>query len=395
LRAGVSHAEVNSAEYSKMSRHDVLKTLSELIRINSVNPAYSNGRNEDEIQAYIAGFFGRAGIPAEWQEISPGRANVVAKLSGRNRQRRLVLEAHVDTAGIENMTVPPFEPELRDGRLYGRGACDTKGGLAAMMHAMLAVHKSGTPPPGDVWLAAAADEEYSYRGVLRLCEGLSATGAIVAEPTDMRVVVASKGCLRWRLTVHGRAAHSSKPHLGINAITRMARLVMALEEEQKHLSAVQHPLVGPPTINIGVIHGGSQVNIVPDECYIEIDRRLIPGESLAEVQRRYDMLPEELRKEIPDVDVSQLPLLSDWPMETSTDAEIVKVASAVLKDAQLDPMPIGVPFGSDASKLVRIGIPSIVLGPGSIDQAHTADEFVPTDEVVKAASVYEQIIRRF
>jgi acetylornithine deacetylase len=107
------------------------------------------------------------------------------------------------------------------------------------------------------------------------------------------------------------------------------------------------------------------------------------------------MLPEELRKEIPDVDVSQMPLLSDWPMETSTDAEIVKVASAVLKDAQLDPLPIGVPFGSDASKPVRIGIPSIVLGPGSIDQAHTADEFVATDEVVKAASVYEQIIRRF
>ncbi len=150
-----------------MNCPEVVNTLCDLIRINSVNPAYANGRNEEEIQRYIAGFFTRAGIPFEWQEISPGRANVVAKLRGRNPERRLVLEAHVDTAGVDNMTVPPFEPELRDTRLYGRGACDTKGGLAAMMHALLAVHKSGILPSGDVWLAAAADEEYSYRGVLR------------------------------------------------------------------------------------------------------------------------------------------------------------------------------------------------------------------------------------
>lgn len=378
-----------------MSCVDLLDTLCDLIRINSINPAYSNGRNEEEIQRYIAGFFTRAGIPIEWQEVSPGRANVVGKLKGRNPGRRLVLEAHVDTAGIDNMTVSPFEPDLRDGRLYGRGACDTKGGLAAMMHAVLAVHRSGTVPPSDVWLAAVVDEEHSYRGVLRLCEGLSATGAIVAEPTDLRVVVASKGCLRWRVTVTGRAAHSSKPHLGVNAITRMARFIVALEEEEQHLKASRHPLVGSPTINVGVIQGGAQVNIVPDECFIEIDRRLIPGETLTDVQHRYELLPETLRTQFPDLHVSQSPLISDWPMETSTDAEIVRIACDVLKNAQLDPEPVGVPFGSDASKLVRIGVPSIVLGPGSIDQAHTADEFVPADEVVKAASLYEEIIRRF
>jgi acetylornithine deacetylase len=293
------------------------------------------------------------------------------------------------------MIVPPFEPQLRHGRLYGRGACDTKGGLAAMMHALVAVHESGSLPPGDVWLAATIDEEHSYRGVLRLCEGLSATGAIVAEPTDLRVVVASKGCFRWRVTVNGRAAHSSKPHLGVNAITHMARFILALEQEQQRLSETRHPLVGSPTINVGVIQGGAQVNIVPDECSIEIDRRLIPGEALSEVQQTYDMLPESLRKQYPDLRISQATLLSDWPMETSIDSEIVRVASAVLQCAQLDPKPAGVPFGSDASKLARVGIPSIVLGPGSIDQAHTADEFVLVDEVVKAASIYEQIIRRF
>ncbi len=217
----------------------------------------------------------------------------------------------------------------------------------------------------------------------------------MAEPTDLRVVVASKGCFRWRVTVNGRAAHSSKPHLGVNAITLMARYILALEEEQEQLSSTKHPLVGSPTINVGVIQGGSQVNIVPDQCFIEIDRRLIPGEELTDVQHHYEMLPEMLRKQFPDLQVSQATLLSDWPMETSTDAEIVRVACAVVDEAQLDATPVGVPFGSDASKLARIGIPSIVLGPGSIDQAHTADEFVPDDEVVKAAFVYEQIIRRF
>jgi acetylornithine deacetylase len=174
----------------------------------------------------------------------------------------------------------------------------------------------------------------------------------------------------------------------------MARFIVALEEEEQQLRAKQHPLVGSPTINVGVIQGG-QVNIVPDECFVEIDRRLIPGEALSDVQHRYDELPERLRKQFPDLAVSQAPLLSDWPMETPVDSEIVRVVCDVLKDAGLDAEPVGVPFGSDASKLVRIGIPSVVLGPGSIDQAHTAEEFVPVHEVVKAASLYEQIIRRF
>jgi acetylornithine deacetylase len=373
----------------------VIRTLCDLIRINSVNPAYSHGHNEEEIQRYIAGFFTAAGIPVEWQEVAPGRANVVAKLSGQDHGRRLILEAHVDTAGIENMVIAPFEPVIRDGRLFGRGASDTKGGLAAMMHALLSVRESGLAPPSDVWLAATVDEEYSYRGVLRLCDGLSATGAVVAEPTDLQVVVASKGCLRWRVTVNGRAAHSSKPHLGVNAITGMARFVLALEEEEQRLKTRQHPLVGSPTINVGVIHGGAQVNIVPDECFVEIDRRLIPGEAPADVQHRYDELPERLCTQFPDLSVSQAPLLSDWPMETSTESEVVRVVCEVLKNANLDAKPVGVPFGSDASKLARIGIPSVVLGPGSIDQAHTADEFVPVEAVVRAAAVYEQIIRRF
>lgn len=378
-----------------MNSNELIATLADLVRINSVNPAYAHGETEERIQRYIAGFFEREGIPVEWQEPEPGRPNVVAKIQGENPQRRLVLEAHVDTAGIENMTISPFEPVVCDGRLYGRGSCDTKGGLAAMMHAVAAIHRSGNLPPCDVWLAATADEEYSYRGILKFCEGLRADAAIVAEPTDLRVVVATKGCLRWRVTITGRAAHSSKPHLGVNAITHMARYILALEEEQQALRSQEHPLLGSPTLNVGVIQGGAQVNIVPDECFIEIDRRLIPGEAVSVVQHRYDVLADKLRRQYPGLNVSQSPLLADWPMETPADSHIVKVARSALQSLGLDGEPTGVPFGSDASKLARIGIPSIILGPGSIDQAHTEDEFIHVDSVIQAATVYEEIIRRF
>ena len=378
-----------------MNDPSVLDTLCDLIRINSINPAYPGGVPEQAIQAYIHDFFEQAGIPVETQDVMPGRPNVIAKLAGADPGRRLLFEAHVDTAGIENMTVEPFEPVFSGPRLYGRGACDTKGGLAAMMHAVLNVKRSGVMPPCDVWLAAAVDEEHSYRGVSALCEGLEAAGAVVAEPTELRLVVASKGCLRWRMVVKGKAAHSSKPNLGASAIAPMARIVLALEGEAVALGAVRHPLVGPATLNVGTIRGGAQVNIVPEECEIEIDRRLIPGEDIDEVERHYKAFPDSVAALSPGVSVSHVSLLSDWPMETCVHARIVQTAASILKKSGLDAEPIGVPFGSDASKLTRIGIPSIVLGPGSIDQAHTADEYVSVDSVLAAGRVYEGIIREF
>jgi acetylornithine deacetylase len=373
----------------------VLNTLCDLIGINSVNPAYAHGVPEAAIQQFIYNFFEQAGIPVETQEVSPGRPNVIAKLRGRNPERRLIFEAHVDTAGIGNMTIPPFEPSVSDGKVWGRGACDTKGGLAAMMHAVLNIKRSGVLPDCDVWLAAAADEEHAYRGVLQLCEGLTATGAVVAEPTGLRMVVAHKGCLRWRVVVKGRAAHSSKPHLGVSAITPMAKLILTLDEEARTIETARHPLVGCPTLNVGMIHGGTQVNIVPDDCWIEIDRRLIPGEQIDDVEARYRRMAAELQKASPDTAVAYEPLLSDWPMETPVTSRIVESTASILENLGLNAEPVGVPFGSDASKLARVGIPSIVLGPGSIDQAHTADEWVEADAVVVAEKIYEHLIRNF
>ncbi|MBN9658586.1 MAG: M20 family metallopeptidase [Acidobacteria bacterium] len=378
-----------------MRPQSVITTLQELIRINSVNPAYASGQPEGRIQAWIQDFFASAGIPAELVEVFPERPNLLATLQGRDRSRRLLLEAHVDTAGVENMVSPPFEPSMLQGRIYGRGACDTKGGLAAMMHALVELHVEGFVPSCDVVLAATMDEEATYRGAAHLCEHFTADAAIVAEPTELRLVVASKGCLRWRVAIGGRAAHSSTPHLGINAISRMARLIVVMEEGDTSLRTLRHPLVGEPTLNVGLIRGGAQVNIVPEQCQVEIDRRLVPGEAPPEIQRQYEQLSETLRERFPDMQITHTTLLEDWPMETSPDSHIVRTAQEALGRLNLPSEPAGVPFGSDASKFTRAGIPSIVMGPGSIDQAHTAAEYVAMEQVLQAVNVYKEIIRGF
>lgn len=374
----------------------VLSILSDLVRINSVNSSYEGGPGEGGVADYVKRFFESHGIETEEQIVFPGRNNVIARLPGSNSSRRLVLEAHMDTVSVKGMTIPPFEPTVADGKMYGRGSCDTKAGLAAMMHALAEIKACGEVPPCEVVLAAVVDEEFSFRGVVKLCEGLRADAAIVAEPTEMRVVVASKGTLRWRMIVKGRAAHSAKPHLGINAVSHMARIVLALEKDHADLAAHGHPLLGPATCNVGVIRGGVQVNFVPDECAIEIDRRMLPGETAAGVLAHYQSLLDALHAQHPDLDASmETPMLVDEALETAHDASIVTAAARVLQDLGFDGSPAGVPFCSDASKLSRAGIPTIIFGPGSIDQAHAAVEWVPIAEVEQAAEFYRRVILGF
>lgn len=379
-----------------MNSPDPIGTLANLIRIPSINPAYPHGSGEAEIQAWILGFFRDHGIPADEQTAMPGRSNVIARLRGKNAARRIVFEAHCDTAGIQAMSIAPFDPQIRDGRLYGRGACDTKAGLAAMMCALADLKGTNAEPQCDVWVASTVDEEHSYRGVLKLCEGLQASAAVVSEPTGMKMAIASKGCLRWRITVNGKAAHSSKPGLGANAIEHMARIVRVLEEHRTSLGRFRHPLVGSPTLNVGLIQGGTQVNVVPPSCWIEVDRRLIPGEEPGRVLDEYRQLLASIRAPQLEMEaVMEQPALQDDPLETPASSPIVSCASGVLAQLGLDARPHGVPFGSDASKFSNSGIPSIILGPGCIEQAHTADEFVEIEQVEKAFEVYRRLMLSF
>ncbi len=374
----------------------VIDTLASLVRLNSVNPAYGDGGTEENVVPFIRDFFEQRGIETFTQEVFPGRHNIIARLPGKT-SRRIVLEAHMDTVSIKGMSIPPFEPVIENGRMHGRGSVDDKAGLAAMMHAVASLKEVGITPPCEVWMAAVVDEEFTFRGVVKLCEGLKADASIVAEPTEMRAVIASKGVLRWRIIVRGKAAHSSKPHLGVNAITNMARLVLALEAENANLAARTHPLLGPGTLNVGVIHGGVQVNFVPDQCSIEIDQRLLPGESALAALARCQQIIDETARLNPGFEafIEDPPLLVDEALDTPPEASTVQVARQVLRSMGLNDEPCGVPFGSDASKLSRVGVPAIVFGPGSIDQAHAADEFVPVDEVLQATEFYRQFVLSF
>ncbi len=376
-----------------MTLPPVNETLSELVRINSVNTAYDDGPGEGDLALWIERFFARHGIATTRQEVFPGRFNVLARIPGRQRGHCLVLEAHMDTVSVKGMTIPPFDPVIENGRLMGRGSCDTKAGLAAMMHAVVDVHQGDTPPPCDILLAAVVDEEHNFRGVVRLCDDLKADAAVVAEPTELRAVVASKGVLRWKVRVRGKAAHSSKPRLGVNAIRHMARVILALEEHYEALAHKTHPLLGPATCTISTIRGGVQINFVPDHCVIELDRRLLPGETpeavLSDCQAVIDSLPGI------DASVEQPPLLTDAALDTPPNARITTTTSQVLAELNLNPEPCGVPFGSDASKFSRAGVPAIIFGPGSIDRAHAADEYVEIDQVITALDFYRLLVLSF
>jgi acetylornithine deacetylase len=209
----------------------------------------------------------------------------------------------------------------------------------------------------------------------------------------LRAVIATKGVLRCRIIVHGKSAHSSKPHLGVNAITHMARVIAAIEEDNTRMAALQHPLVGCGTCNIGVIAGGVQVNFVPDRCVIEIDRRLLPGQRASDAVAHYRQLLQSL--EGITAELEEPLLLVDEALDTTAESGVVQTATQVLREMGLNAEPCGVPFGCDASKLSRAGIPSIVFGPGSIDRAHTADEYVELDQVEQALEFQRRFILSF
>jgi len=265
-----------------------------------------------------------------------------------------------------------------------------------MMHALASLKEQSFMPACEVWLAAVVDEEYMFRGVLSLCEGLAADAAVVAEPTELRAVIASKGVLRWKVRTKGKAAHSSKPHLGVSAISHMALILTALDREAERLAQTTHPLLGPGTLNVGVIHGGVQVNFVPDWCEIEIDRRLLPGETAESVLAHHETILSELKAAHPLLDVeSEAPMIADPALETDAGALVSRTAKRVLRSLGQNVELAGVPFGSDASKLARHAIPSIIFGPGSIDQAHAAIEYVEIAQVETATRFYTEFLRQF
>jgi len=382
-----------------LSRDDIVRILVDLVSIESVNPYFPGGaRGEVAMTAYVANFCKGLDLTVREQPVLPGRANVLAELKVAGAERTLLFDVHTDTVSLDAMGPDGLRPRVENGVVTGRGSCDDKASLAAML---VALRQLGRHPAGlraNVLLLASADEEYLMRGAQTFAQsGVKVHGAIVGEPTMLRVVTAHKGFLRWKLHAHGKACHSSNPQLGDNAIYQMAELLTLLRPRLDALVARRsHPLVGAATWSVGKISGGASVNIVPETCSVEIDRRLLPGENSAEVLAGVDALLTEIHRERPHLKITRDEPFGDVAaIDTPIDDPIVRAATHGCAEVLGQAAPVGVAYGTNASKFAEVGIPCVVLGPGDIAQAHTADEWVSIDQVVKAARVYEAIARAF
>jgi acetylornithine deacetylase len=299
----------------------------------------------------------------------------------------------MDTVSPSSGQVDPFRPRLEGDRLSGRGACDTKGSIAAMLLALGSVLDARRP--ASVTLAFVMGEELEHEGSRHLVEsGFRADAAVVGEPTALDVVAAHKGVVRFRMLTHGRAAHSADPGAGVNAIGMMAAVVTGLQERLvPRLSARSHPLLGQPTLNVGRIEGGLQVNVVPDRCVIDVDRRTLPGESWPAVRQELEDLIAALAARHPQLRVQIDEPYQDTPgMETAPEAPIVRLAQEAVRRIDGRHAVRGVAFCTDGAVLAAAGTPCVVLGPGSIEQAHSSSEYVDIQQVVKAAAIYREII---
>jgi acetylornithine deacetylase len=379
--------------------HSALKILEGLIAIESVNPALEdNAVGEKNVVHYLEARCKNSGLKTTRQPVSGERENLLIELRASSKQPRptLLFEAHMDTVGLGSMQ-NPLQPIERDGKLFGRGAVDNKACLAGMLWALEEAAAQKMELPCDVVLAATVDEEHRFLGVLRLLEaGLHFDGAVVGEATQMQIVVAHKGVCRFAVQTHGRAAHSSLPHEGDSAISQMRKVLDFIADEiEPELSERNHPLCGAPTIVVGTINGGTQINIVPEHCEIQVDRRVIPGENSRIILHDFEQRLQHFTKDS-GVRFSIHELLLDNPLDTASDERIVTTAQKVAGLSGFSTGLIGVPYGSDASKLQSLGnIPTIVFGPGSIAQAHTAEEFVPVEEVSQAAEFYLRLMQNF
>lgn len=367
------------------------KLLRELIALPSVNPAFlpvaHPNAGEARMSDFLAAIAAKAGLDIEFRPALPNRPNLLARLSPRGQVRtRVLLAPHLDTV---DATPEQFQPRRSGRRLFGRGACDTKGSVAAMMAALCELARGSTRPQHtELIFVGLVDEENGQGGSRALAaEKFPADLAIVGEPTELKVVTAHKGTLWLDLETRGKAAHGARPELGRNAVHAMARVVDLLETEYASaLKRRRHRLLGRATINVGAIAGGTQPNIVPDRCVIQIDRRTLPGETEAGIKREIRGI---LRRE--GLSVRFLPARHGPSLPLETNARLPLVRQLLQNAGQT--RPSGVDYFCDASILARGGIPSVAFGPGNIAQAHTVNEWIELASLEGARSILTRFLR--
>jgi acetylornithine deacetylase/succinyl-diaminopimelate desuccinylase family protein len=375
-----------------MNEEQVTQLLQDLVRIPSVNPAGDPGTaakntGEARIVEYLADFFRKLALDVETQEVEPGRVNIIGKFSSRGARRSIALAPHTDTVSVAGMSIDPFGGVVREGRLYGRGSTDTKGSMAAMLAALANVVRRKDFREGDldVYFCGLMGEESGNDGARALVQrGFKVDYAIAGEPTDCRIVHTHKGTLWFKIITRGRSVHASMPEKGESAIGRMAEVVQwLLGDYAQSLRAKPHPVLGPPTVNVGTIRGGSQTNIVPDYCEIDVDRRMVPGET-------NEAVLAELKEKLKRLGIETVMGRDCVPLYTDPANPFVQqlaAATGLGKEAL-----VGAAWFCDAALFAEKGTPAVAFGPGNVAQAHTADEFIELKEAFRAARILEAFL---
>ncbi len=365
----------------------VVEMLQELVRVPSVNPTGDPGTaevGEKGCAGLVAGWLESFGARVELKEVLPDRPNVVGCFpSDRPGKPKLFLCPHVDTVSVRGMTIEPFAAEQRDGRIYGRGATDTKGTMAAMLRALWELREELPRLQHEIWFAGLMGEEAGNEGAAALAaDHPDADFALVGEPTGCDIVYKTKGVVWLRVTTRGRAAHNATPERGENAVYKMADVIRHLRDElPRAFAALADPVLGPPTANLGTLHGGSKINIVPDLCVAEVDVRVVPAQDRAGL---VDFLAGHLRRACPDVAVDFI--RGNPPLDTAPEHPCVRALQAA--GGRL----VGAPWFCDGSLLQSGGIPAVAAGPGDIAQAHTADEWLAVEDLRAGVEFYKRFL---
>lgn len=373
---------------------DHVTLLSELVSIDSVNPDLVPGaRGESEIADYVGAWMARAGIEVTRDLAAPGRPSVAGVVRGTGGGRTLMINAHLDTVGVAGME-NPFTPRIEGNRLYGRGAYDMKGSLAAMLVAGARIRSHRLR--GDVILTAVCDEEFASIGTSSVLKKWSADAAIVTEPTALDICVAHKGFIWYEIESKGVAAHGSKPELGVDAIAKMGHVLTGIEELNTRLrNGRKHPLLGSGSVHASLIGGGRELSTYPEHCLLSLERRTVPGESEQESGRQVQDLLDEARRRDPQSRFEFRQTLIRDPFEVDKHAEIVRVLERqVAAERSVPPRYYGETPWFDAALISAAGIPTVVFGPGG-GGAHAAVEWSNLDEVATAARVLEQVAVEF
>jgi acetylornithine deacetylase/succinyl-diaminopimelate desuccinylase-like protein len=366
---------------------DVIPLLQRLVSIDSVNPGLGGG-GEEEIATFVAEWARGAGLEVELDEAAPCRPNVIATAKGSGNGRTLLLNAHLDTVGYEGM-IDPLEPRVENGRLYGRGSYDMKGGLAACLVAAAEAGERGLR--GDVVVTAVVDEELTSIGTQSVLERVRADAAIVAEPTQMEVGIAHKGFVAFEIETRGRAAHGSRPDLGIDAIAKMGHVLVGLDALDRSLrERPTHHLLGSGSLHAGVVAGGTAFSTYPERCVLQAERRTLPGESLDDVEGELEGLLDRLQHDDPKFKGTWRTVAARRAFEVDQAEEIVRLVRLHAGAGE----PVGQTYWADSALLADRLIPTILFGPGG-DGAHAQVEWVSVADVERCVAVYLGVASEF